>query len=484
MKPRSFLEYVQYREALQRQEKGVGPVTSRISLGDGNDLPPFTVSDDANSEHFGKNRDLAPIIRAFKKGGNWGWSKDDSTGEEKPVKISSRKLFLTGGAARDHLTGRRPRHMELVTNSSPDEIYHLLKQNDFGFCQTDPQSEQGKYFWIRQKDKHNRPYSFGIRVNRSLFQLDIFRRTPHGMDGDPESGTHAEDAMGRDFTMNALAILLSNDNGPNKELHDFHGGIHDLLNRRVRTIGPMEDKMREEPSRMLRYARMLHLYGDPMSVPLEDKESFNNSLVHLSKVDPKKVSDELEKAMDRDDTDSRKYLQTLRDMGLLDSLFPGKQLDLNLPKELSEMGDKFAPLAWLLRNNSPEMLQDAPIPPKALKRIMFLIHSKGLSEDLDDGALEDFLNKYRESGVSSRKLKAWAKMNGLDPVVIDAFIQYAQQPRVQMLSMGPQGEQINPKFQDLVDPFTGQPSSNEEVSDRRRQLEWENFRRILASMRI
>jgi hypothetical protein len=136
MKAPSFVEYVQQRrqealqqEALQRQEKDIGPITSKISLGDGNDLAPFVISDDPNSEHYGKNRDLAPLVRAFKKGGNWGWTKDDSSGEEKPVKISGRKLFLTGGAARDHLLGRKPKHLEMVTNSSPDEVYHLLKQN-------------------------------------------------------------------------------------------------------------------------------------------------------------------------------------------------------------------------------------------------------------------------------------------------------------------------------------------------------------------
>lgn len=487
MKAPSFVEYVQQRrqmapqhEALQRQEKEVGPITSKISLGDGNDLSPFVISDDPNSEHYGKNRDLAPLVRAFKKGGNWGWTKDDSSGEEKPVKISGRRLFITGGAARDHLLGRKPKHLEMVTNSSPDEVYHLLKQNDFAFVHYDPKTELGKYFWMAETDKMNRPYSFGIRINKTLISLDLFRKTPRGVDGEVESGTHSDDAAGRDFTMNALAIALSQDNGPNKELHDFHGGIHDLLNGRVKSIGNTEQKMAEEPTRLLRYARMLHTYGDPNSVPAEDRQAIQNSIPHLGKVKPEKIQAELEKALERDDTDSRKYLQTLSDLGILNAIFPGKELDTQFPKELTELGDRHMPLAWMLRNNPPEALNDVPLPAGAMKKVGALLRAQGLNPDVDENGLEDILNSFRESGVSPRKLKGWAKMIGLDPNVVDAFLRYQKTPRVKTLETSPEGEeQATEGFRDLFDPFTKELSG--EANHRRRQLELENFRKILRA---
>ena len=68
-----FTQYVQLREQDEKkkgggQHKGTEPLSSKVSLGDGNDYEPFTVSDDKNSEHYGKNKNLAPVVRAFKKG--------------------------------------------------------------------------------------------------------------------------------------------------------------------------------------------------------------------------------------------------------------------------------------------------------------------------------------------------------------------------------------------------------------------------------
>ena len=138
MTQRSFQKYKLLREAQEGKKGGspmggkdVGGVGAKISLGDGNDFQPFEISDDPKSEHYGKNKNLSPIVREFKQGANWGWSRDDSTGNDKPVKIGGKKLFLAGGAVRDHLTGRKARNIELATNASPDEVYHVLKQNGF-----------------------------------------------------------------------------------------------------------------------------------------------------------------------------------------------------------------------------------------------------------------------------------------------------------------------------------------------------------------
>ena len=144
MRAKTFEEYKVLREAEENDsdsgsnesdgggssDPGVG---TKITLGDGNDMEPFEVSDDPKSEHYGKNKNLAPVIRAFKGGGNWGWSRDDNSGSDKPVKIGTKKLYLAGGAVRSHLKGEKARNVELVTNASPDEVYHLLKQNGFEF---------------------------------------------------------------------------------------------------------------------------------------------------------------------------------------------------------------------------------------------------------------------------------------------------------------------------------------------------------------
>ena len=129
MSVRSFSKYKLLRESageISNSQDGHNAVGSKISLGDGNKFPPFEISDDPKSENYGKNKNLAPVVRAFKQGANWGWSRDDSTGNDKPVKINSKKIYLTGGTVRDHLLGKKPRDYELATNASLDEVYHIL----------------------------------------------------------------------------------------------------------------------------------------------------------------------------------------------------------------------------------------------------------------------------------------------------------------------------------------------------------------------
>ncbi len=495
MNYKSFSEFRLIKEANtpgSKEDKPMSGVPTKVSLGDGNDFMPFNVSDDPKSEHYGKNKNLAPIVRAFKSGGNWGWSKDDSSGEDKPVKIAGKRLYLAGGAVRDHLTGRKARNIELATNGSPDEVYHLLKQNGFEFVKDDgsvkgsssahPNRKEGskQTFWVKKSNKNGRPFTFGLRVNEDEFELEVFTKTPRGVEGELEPGTQGEDAAGRDFTINGMYLLLSNDNGPNKELNDFHGGIHHLTAGRIAPIGDMSKKFKEDPGRIMRYVRMLSGYGDPKSISDEEREVIKNMGDKLSKVDRKRVMDEFKKGMDREDVDSREYLKLFKDLGLIDKLFPGKNLDTEFPKELSELGDKHMPMAWMLRNNDPAALEDLGLDAKDLKKISFLIKSLGITENIDGDRLVDLTNGYIQSGISGRKLREWnQKIAKRDVRALDAFLEYARSPRVKVYVVTEDGtEKVAADFSDLVDPFTGSQNIRG-IEERKKNMELDNFRRHL-----
>lgn len=503
MKVKTFRDYRLLKEGAdgnggKQPTNDTGAVGAKVTLGENNDFMPFEISDDPKSEHYGKNKNLAPVVRAFKQGANWGWSRDDATGNDKPVKITGKKLFLAGGAVRDHLTGKKARNIELATNASPDEVYHVLKQNGFEFvndqgqatgkgAKVSPNRKEGnkQFFWVNKTNKNGRPFSFGLQVNEDQFDMEVFMKTPRGMvEGDPEPGTHAEDAAGRDFTLNGMYILLSTENGPNKELYDFFGGMHHLSAGRIAPIGDMKHKLKEDPSRIMRYVRMLACYGDPKKVPEEEKKVVQNSADGLGKMDRKVVMDEFKKGMDKDDVDSREYLKIFRDMGLLDSVFPGKQIDADLPKELSELGDKHMPLAWMLRMNDPASLEDMGLDPKDIKKVSFLIKSLGMNENMDGNGLSDLTSGYMSSGISSRKLREFVtKLGGLDPSIADAFISYMKAPRVKSHKQDEMGNEVpDENFADLIDPFSGNADPNK-LEERKRSLEHQAFKKHLEYMR-
>ena len=494
---RTFLEFVEAKgqgKSSTNDDASIdaesSPITSKITLGDNNDFPPFMVSDDPQSQFYGKNSGLAPLIRAFKKGGNWGWSKDEKTGEDKPVKMGSKKLFLTGGALRDHLFGKKARNVELVTNSSPDEIYHTLVQNGFQYVGEEnanhaPQAKQT--FSVKKKNKAGRPYTFNVKVRNDEYELSVFTKVGKDEEGKTlEPGSHADDASSRDFTINAMYLLLSNDNGPNKELFDFYGGMRHLLDGRISSVGNLQQKLKEDPIRAIRYARMTARYGNPKKIPEDERNILKSSAEFLSKMKPEEVMDEFMKGMNYEDIDPRLYLKIFNHLGLLDNLFPGMQLDTKFPKELRSLGDRHAPIAWMLRLHSPEDVESHLSTiwrPTDLRKIMFFIKSlQKLDNNMDEDSLEDLVQSYLQSGLSSRKLKMWAcRIGGKTEELVDSFLQHVSSPRIRVYSGG-STEPTDP-FSDLANPFDG--SINTEAADsRKRHMEWENFQRLLRPATI
>ena len=188
--------------------------------------------------------------------------------------------------------------------------------------------------------------------------------------------------------------------------------------------------------------------------------------------------------MDKDDSDSRKFLSLFKDLGLLDSLFPGKAVDGDMPKELSEMGDKHATLAWVLKGNPPDMLDDLGMDEKDLKKICFLIKSLGMNENMTGDSLMDLTNGMMSSGISSRKLRDWGtKLGGLDGSLVDAFVNFSKSPRVKLYVTSEDGsEKVNDAFLDLIDPFTGQ-EDRQGIEERKKHMETDSFRKMVAYMK-
>ena len=79
----------------------------------------------------------------------------------------------------------------------------------------------------------------------------------HGrMLNDNVFGSEEEDALRRDFTVNALYY-----DPIAEEVVDFLGGVEDLRSRRLRMIGDPATRYREDPVRMLRTVRFAAKLG-------------------------------------------------------------------------------------------------------------------------------------------------------------------------------------------------------------------------------
>ena len=162
--------------------------------------------------------------------------------------------FVVGGAVRDLLLGMRPKDYDVATSATPEEVRSVFRRSRI----------IGRRFQIVH-----------VLCGPEMVETSTFRahftREPdeentdeHGrMLSDNVFGTQAEDAMRRDFTVNALFY-----DPVKEEIWDYVHGLKDLRAKKLVMIGDPATRYREDPVRMLRAARLgakLGLEIDPKS---------------------------------------------------------------------------------------------------------------------------------------------------------------------------------------------------------------------------
>jgi poly(A) polymerase len=159
------------------------------------------------------------------------------------LKEHGHAAFVVGGAVRDLLLNREPKDFDLATSATPEQVRQLFRRARL----------IGRRFQIVH-----------VYCGADTIEVTTFRaHTPEGEededrvtaeDGmilrDNVFGSQHEDAIRRDFTVNALYY-----DPENQEVWDYHGGVADARKRLLRMIGDPATRFREDPVRMLRAAR-------------------------------------------------------------------------------------------------------------------------------------------------------------------------------------------------------------------------------------
>jgi poly(A) polymerase len=148
------------------------------------------------------------------------------------------EAFVVGGAVRDLLLGVKPKDFDIATNATPEQVKRLFRR---AFI-------IGRRFQIVH-----------VMFGQDLLEVTTFRgaaseaapKDEHGrVLRDNTFGLQHEDAVRRDFTINAMYY-----NPATQEVLDYHGGIEDVRAKTLRIIGQPEARYREDPVRMLRVVR-------------------------------------------------------------------------------------------------------------------------------------------------------------------------------------------------------------------------------------
>ncbi len=156
------------------------------------------------------------------------------------LKKAKYESFLVGGGVRDLLLGLHPKDFDIATNATPEQVRKL-----FGNCRL-----IGRRFRLAH-----------VHFGREIIEVATFR-APHDQAGgegvtrdgmivrDNVYGTLEDDAWRRDFTVNALYYNIYD-----FSIVDYTGGLNDIENKVIRIIGDANERLQEDPVRMLRAVR-------------------------------------------------------------------------------------------------------------------------------------------------------------------------------------------------------------------------------------
>lgn len=191
------------------------------------------------------------------------------------------EFALVGGPVRDAMLGRPVTDLDFTTSARPEETRAIL-------------DEMGAKIWDVGRDFGTIAARVqGETVEITTYRAEIYRddsRKPEVTFGDTIEG----DLVRRDFTINALALML-----PELRLVDVSGGVEDLLARKIRTPGAPEASFTDDPLRMLRAARFSAQLG--FEVVPDTQEAMVRLADRLDIISAERIRDELVKLLSASD---------------------------------------------------------------------------------------------------------------------------------------------------------------------------------------
>jgi len=208
------------------------------------------------------------------------------------------RVYVVGGAVRNLLLKKPVLNWDFTTNAKPEELKNLFPDsfynNSFG--------------------------TVGVK-----FEGEILEVTTHRKEGDYSDSRHPdkiewaetveEDLARRDFTINAIAMSMSN--GKPLIIDPYNGQKH-IKQKLIVAVGDPDNRFAEDALRLMRAVRLTAELG----FLLEDKtrDSIRKNATNIKKVSGERTRDELMRIIVSDN--AAEGILFLRSTGLLEQILP------------------------------------------------------------------------------------------------------------------------------------------------------------------
>ena len=183
------------------------------------------------------------------------------------------EAYAVGGAVRDLLRGKEPHDYDIATSATPEEMKAVF----VGFRTVETGIKHGTLTVLIE----------GEPLEITTFRVDGEYTDARHPDSVSFTRSLREDTARRDFTVNAMAY------NPDTGVCDFFGGVSDIENRVLRTVGESRLRFSEDALRILRALRFASVLGYRIEA---QTASAIHELKHLlGEVAPERIREEFVK---------------------------------------------------------------------------------------------------------------------------------------------------------------------------------------------
>lgn len=350
----------------------------------------------------------------------------------KVFKSKGFELFVVGGAVRDALLGIKPKDFDLATNAEPDIVEEIMRMGGFKTLAT------GKAFGV-----------INVFAGANEFEVATFRKDI-GIGRRPDSvefTTIEGDVQRRDLTCNALFYDIETE-----EIVDLVGGIEDIKNGVVKTVGSAKDRFNEDRLRILRAIRFAGRFNCDLDKDIIDVLKNDNSLEGIS---GERIHDEFIKGVKTAES-IKHFLEMIEDFKLFDWIFP----DLKIENWVPNTNDPILIVSMLLHKNDTstlgKKLNELKFSSNDVKDIVFLISLQKINVD----SITEFKKNQKRTNLTDGQIIFFATMFGISFDFMLKFINF---------ELSVDGEFVMEKFG---------IKAGRELGEKIKMLEIENFLKL------
>ncbi len=340
------------------------------------------------------------------------------------------KAYLVGGCVRDMLMGKAPTDFDVTTSAFPSEVISLFKKT------------------IPTGIKHG---TVTVMVNSTPIEVTTFRTETGYSDSRHPDGVNfvrnlAQDLCRRDFTINAMAY------NQNEGLIDLYGGMADIENKILRTVGDAKTRFTEDALRILRLFRFAATLG--FSIEQDTKAAALECGHLLENVSRERIFVELKKAVTGDNF---KVFEDLISSGSLNFI------NFTKTPDFEKINTQKDPLVRLYLSITTDTLMH--FHPSNKEREFFTTFDtlSKLPAPETDRDIKEMLNT-----CDCDILKAFFEYKGLDTTLIDKVLHSKEPYKIShlkidgktLLELGYKGEKIGEILEHLRKSVISDPKKN------------------------